>query len=105
MGQRNPFSIDNFKTEIHVMRLRLGWTQHDLARRLDISSEIVMLWEKGLEVPQNGHLRSLDLLIKHADLFSDEIHAIPFLEEEMERDSLEQIELDSNGEFLDDFNF
>ncbi len=49
------------------MRLRLGWSPSDLARRLFVPSSSVLNWEKGLELPLQQHIQQLEFIEKEAE--------------------------------------
>lgn len=92
-NRANTLGIDNGATEVHdqfhskemvkemlwdkehvkALRLRLGWSQSDLARRLGIPSMRVYNWEAGQETPEGVEAQKLDLIQKQADVASEEI--------------------------------
>ena len=49
--------------KIALLRKQKGWSQEDLAERLDISRQSVSKWESGTSVPD------LDKIIKVSELF------------------------------------
>ncbi|HEY8270837.1 MAG TPA: helix-turn-helix transcriptional regulator [Pseudobdellovibrionaceae bacterium] len=80
------------KSTIRSLRLRLGWSQADLARRLKCTSAQVKSWEHGTETPTSHYLNEMFLLVKQADTCSHEIHACPLAENMCDRHALGQIE-------------
>lgn len=81
------------KTEIKTLRLRLGWTQSDLARRLQISTLAVDFWELGSNIPDQSLQRELEFLLKQASFCSDETRALPGAECECDSTAAGQVQL------------
>jgi ribosome-binding protein aMBF1 (putative translation factor) len=71
--------------KIKSLRLRLGWSSSDLARRLNCESAIIYAYEAGKENPSGAVEAELNLLLKQADSAADEVSnqalAEAFLEE------------------------
>jgi len=42
-----------------LRRERLGYTQRELARALDVSEVVISRWERGVNEPQLRHLRTM----------------------------------------------
>lgn len=85
--------------KIKTLRRRLGWSQSDLARRLQIESLSVQSWEEGASRPQNQHLQSLELIFNQAELAALEISQSTQAEVTLHRRELESIDVESlNGE-------
>lgn len=80
------------KDAIKSLRLRLGWSQADLARRLSCASTEVELWENGSNAPALHFLNELFLIAKLADACSHEVHASPLAETLCDQQALGQIE-------------
>jgi ribosome-binding protein aMBF1 (putative translation factor) len=59
--------------KIKSLRLRLGWSSADLARRLSCESVIVTSWEQGVVAPNENQEEELNLLLKQADSSADEV--------------------------------
>lgn len=78
--------------KIKSLRLRLGWSQADLARRLNCSSTDIELWESGSAVPTSDFANELFLVGKQADTCSREVHRSPQVETLCEQKALAQIE-------------
>ena len=79
---------------IHSLRLRLGWSKSDLARRLDCNLETVNAWELSQMKPNSGHLPMLEFIEKQAEYISLEVHVCPIAEHQLEKTSRSQIPLD-----------
>ncbi|MNK87819.1 hypothetical protein D3C87_1077640 [compost metagenome] len=80
------------KENLRSLRLRLGWTRSDLARRLGCSQDIVASMEDGsLEIDLSAQ-GDLQVLLRHAETCSDEVKHMPACENEMDRTALEQVE-------------
>lgn len=58
------------RNQLLVLRAERGWTQHDLANRLDVSRQTIVSIEKGKYDP------SLPLAFKIAELFDRRIEDI-----------------------------
>lgn len=66
--------------KMRVLRLRMGWSQSDLARRLHIDSQRIGQWEMGLEEIQGDVTQELDLLHRQADVSVDQVCCEPLTE-------------------------
>lgn len=80
------------KSSIKALRLRLGWSQADLARRLKCTSAQVESWEKGIETPTSHYLNEMFLLVKQADTCRHEVQASPRAENMCDKHALGQIQ-------------
>lgn len=79
------------RKSIRSLRLRLGWTQADLARRLQCSSYEINEWENGSTVV-DGHFRGkLEIIFRQAETCCDEVQNTPRAEVELSKNFLEQI--------------
>lgn len=80
------------KENLRSLRLRLGWTKSDLARRLGCAQEVVASMEDGsLEIDLSAQ-GDLQVILRHAETCSDEVKNTPACENEMDRTALEQVE-------------
>lgn len=80
------------KENLRSLRLRLGWTRSDLARRLGCTQDIVASMEDGsLEIDLSAQ-GDLQVILRHAETCSDEVKNTPACENEMDRSALEQVE-------------
>ena len=82
-----------FVLNIKSLRLRLGWTQSDLARRLNCQSTDVQKWETGLSTPNSEVSSRLELLVSHAESNAQELQSVPKAENFCERRRLGQIDI------------
>jgi ribosome-binding protein aMBF1 (putative translation factor) len=80
------------RENIRSLRLRLGWSRADLARRLSCSSSDVGTWEEGRQTPDTQVANELILIAKHADACSEEIRTSPRAESLCESKALGQID-------------
>lgn len=79
------------QSSIRSLRLRLGWTQADLARRLQCSSTEINEWEQGSTLV-DGHVKGkLEIIFRQAETCCDEVQNIPRAEVELSKNFLEQI--------------
>lgn len=79
---------------IHSLRLRLGWSCSDLARRLECSSMEVLKWEYQDIFPEDKYLNKLEFIEKQAEEFCQEMLICPLAESKMDSLSQEQILLE-----------
>lgn len=80
--------------EIKNLRLRLGWTHADLARRVACSADEVKEWEDGLKPPHREALNQLQYLLFKADSLAHDLAAQPQVESTLMSYHLEQISAD-----------
>ncbi|HEX4923690.1 MAG TPA: helix-turn-helix transcriptional regulator [Bdellovibrionales bacterium] len=88
--------------EIRQLRLRLGWSQAELARRLGCRQQTVSEWETDAYVPQNAYSRLLELLHDHLEVHSDQVSRRPVAEILMKEVGYSQISGDELSEKLTD---
>lgn len=80
------------RDSLRSLRMRLGWSQSDLARRLACPVLEVEKFEGG-EVELNPIWKNeLELIAKQADLCCEELQATPMMENIMDETSLEQVD-------------
>lgn len=82
--------------KIRELRLRLGWSPSDLARRLHCESASISSWESGKVLPNDGQLQLLELLDRQADAYADEVSQTALADsvlDHAEVGSIEQINL------------
>jgi transcriptional regulator with XRE-family HTH domain len=82
------------KEKVKALRLRLGWSQADLARRLNIEVLNVIKIENG-DCETASHMNGyFTLLQNHADLIAEETMIVPLAEDVMKKNDLDQIDQD-----------
>ncbi|HPI41339.1 MAG TPA: helix-turn-helix domain-containing protein [Pseudobdellovibrionaceae bacterium] len=81
------------KTRTRELRLRLGWTQSDLARRLQIQVQDIIEWELGKKNPNHGVVPEIEFLLKQAEICSEEVQLAPRIENELEHQHLNQVDV------------
>ena len=59
---------------IRALRQAQGWSQYELARRIDVHPQAVYLWEHGRRTPQVAQMRKLGGVF---GLCSDAIELVP----------------------------
>lgn len=80
---------------IRSLRRRLGWSQSDLARRLQIESASVQTWESGEAKPLRSQVQILEMLFNQAELTSLEIAQSTQVELTMNQRELESLSIQS----------
>ncbi|MBL7671908.1 MAG: XRE family transcriptional regulator [Bdellovibrionaceae bacterium] len=80
------------KENIRTLRLRLGWSQCDLARRLHTETNTIDLWEVGSDEPEPQFQEELELLFRQASVCSAETQSLPGAELACESSALDQID-------------
>lgn len=81
-------------TRIHSLRLRLGWSRSDLARRMDCNLETVNAWELSQMKPSPDQVPMLEFIEKQAEYISLEVHVCPIAETQLEKSHLSQLPID-----------
>ncbi len=80
------------KEEIRVLRMRLGWSQNDLARRLQTTPMRIDQWEDGAQTPEIPIQQELELLIRQAYVCSEETMMMPAAEIACDSSAVDQID-------------
>lgn len=81
--------------EIKHLRLRLGWSRSDLARRMSIDCKLISLWEQGERLPDFQETEMLDMIAKQADISADEVSSAPIAEIFCDESDVDQCDLSS----------
>lgn len=81
--------------KIRGLRLRMGWSQSDLARRLHIDSQKIGQWEMGLEIIEDEMSQALDLLHRLADVSADQVSCESLAEIEFDLSEAPQVDINS----------
>lgn len=79
--------------QIRLLRLRLGWTQSDLARRLECETKLIESLEMGSQFAAVEIVHKLELIAHQADLCGDEIQCLPAAENMCDQEHLGQVDL------------
>ncbi|WP_413292842.1 helix-turn-helix domain-containing protein [Bdellovibrio sp. HCB185ZH] len=87
-------SIEWNKDTLRALRLRLGWSRSDMARRLKCELTDIEAWEEGQgELLFNPHIKGeLALIHRQADACSDEVRFTPACENECDKQALDQVD-------------
>ena len=81
--------------KIRDLRLRLGFSPSDLARRLHIECAAIKTWEAGEILPLPEQVQILDLLSHQAEECAEEVISCALAEQLLASDELGQIDLNS----------
>ncbi|WP_347356970.1 helix-turn-helix transcriptional regulator [Bdellovibrio sp.] len=84
--------LDWNKESVHDLRLRLGWSRSDLARRLRCSSEDIEALETGRRSVEGSLKGELEIILRQAEACCDEVMYTPAAEAELDKKALEQID-------------
>lgn len=88
--------------KIRDLRLRMGWSQSDLARRLQIESKKISEFEMDLEETPKDIWSALDLLLKQADVSAHSVSCNSLAEIVFDEDKVLQVDTSSiQRKFLD----
>ncbi|QLY24793.1 helix-turn-helix transcriptional regulator [Bdellovibrio sp. KM01] len=82
------------KDTLRALRLRLGWSRSDMARRLKCELTEIESWEEGQgELLFNSHIKGeLALIHRQADECSDQVRFTPACENECDKQALDQVD-------------
>ncbi len=69
----NKWSAEKIKS----LRLRLGWSAADFARRFGCTSDVIMEWEKGTLPPSPEDLMQFDRLEFYLESYSEQVSRGP----------------------------
>lgn len=89
-------SNDSFhwdRKELRNLRLRLGWSQSDLARRLKCEPQLIESIENGQEKCSNQIQNELHMILRQAEVCSDELQIQCQLENTLEKEKKDQIQI------------
>ncbi len=79
------------KDSLRSLRLRLGWSKSDLARRLKCSIEQIDNWEEGSQSIDSATKGELEIICRLCEEMSDELRVSPMSEVLLEQKALDQI--------------
>jgi predicted transcriptional regulator len=80
--------------KIRHLRRRMGWSQSDLARRLECESKLIIECEQGKITLLESHVQILEMLQHQADSEADQITSCPLAEMVMDETQESQINLE-----------
>jgi len=80
--------------EIKCLRLRLGWSAADFARRFGCISNQVLAWERGDSAPSPDDVLQLHRLQMHVESYSEQLQREPLAEHVIKLSGCEQIHND-----------
>lgn len=92
MLDNNQQQLDWNKESLRDLRLRLGWSRSDLARRLHCSVGDIEAWEEGRRTVESAICGDLEIILRQAEACSDEVKYTPAAENELDKNALEQID-------------
>lgn len=78
---------------VKSLRLRMGWSPSDLARRLNCDASVILNWENGSSIPEGKLADELDIFLKQAETSADEISNYALAEYFLEESELQQCEV------------
>jgi Predicted transcriptional regulators len=79
------------RESLRSLRLRLGWSKSDLARRLGCSSQDIDEWEMGRSMDSTTR-SNLEMIYLQAETVCDDVKCTPAAENECDRKALDQID-------------
>lgn len=85
-------SLEWNKESLRSLRLRLGWSKSDLARRLKCTLDEVDAWEEGVCDVEIQFQGELDIMFRQCEECCDEIKFSPASEIVLDKNALEQID-------------
>lgn len=93
MSEKNQtVSSEWAKDNIRQLRLRMGWSRSDIARRLQCSTEDVIHFEEGTKDIELCMKSELEILLRRAEAYGDEVRMVPTAENKCDQDALQQID-------------
>ena len=95
------YSLEWNKESVRALRLRLGWSKSDLARRMKCSITEVDSWEDGSSQLATQVKGELEIIYRQCQECSDEVKYTPVSELELDKKALEQIEFSRVKEDLE----
>ncbi len=73
------------------VRLRMGWSQSDLARRLKTDLQTILNLENGAQTPSNEIKSQFLFLLQQADFISEQTQCGAIAEQFLEAENIHQI--------------
>ncbi len=78
-------------SDIRNLRQRLGWSVAEMARQMGCSTNIIQIWENGVQQPDFEAINQLRYLRNQVETTSDHIAQKPVAENEMEKRRISQL--------------
>lgn len=88
----NENSLEWNRHSVRALRLRLGWSKSDMARRLKCTLTEVDSWEDGTQQIEMQTQGELEIMFRQCEACSEEVKYTPASEVELDKNALEQIE-------------
>lgn len=85
---------------IRELRLRMGWSSSDLAKKLNITQDEVAMLESGKANPTKSIKSEIEILLSHAELCAQEILTAPQLEQVLDEGVVDQLNLSKFRELI-----
>lgn len=79
--------------DLRTLRRRMGWTSSDLARRLNVKTTDIEVWEKGQPCDDREVLTRIEFLLRQADMCSEEVRHFAIAENFLEDTDLIQCDV------------
>lgn len=87
------YSLEWNRESLRALRLRLGWSRSDMARRLQCDLTDIEAWEEESHVEFEVRVKGeLELLYRQAEECSDEVRYTPACENECDKKALDQVD-------------
>lgn len=85
-------SLDWNKDKLRSVRMSLGWSRSDMARRLHCLCSDIESWEEGTSAVDANIQSDLEMILSQANFCTEEVRCSPVAEIELSKNSLNQIE-------------
>lgn len=82
------------KQGLKSLRMRLGWSRADLARRMDCTGADIESFESGKSQPKLEFIQMLEIIYAQAETCSNELQSIPQCEKHMQKNSTDQVDFE-----------
>lgn len=77
--------------ELKEIRLRLGWSVAEMARRVGVDRQIVAEWESNLTIPDAEMINHYLAMLSHVEEFSERVRQMPLAESLLRDEHLDQV--------------
>lgn len=92
MTENENYSLEWNKESVRALRLRLGWSKSDMARRLQCSLTDLESFEDGQSEMKSLIKSQLEMMYRQCQECSDEVKYTAASENVLEKSALEQVE-------------